>query len=153
MKKTALVEGVLLLIIGFGSCIEALRLTFYKDPRILYDPVGPGSYLLALSLCLIATGTYHIYTHRKERGSGMIVPREHRIRLLGIAGVFALYIFSLHFFGYFIPTILFFLFEFRIAGVKSWKQNIIISIIVSVCYDLVFIQYCSMVFPRNIFGF
>jgi len=153
MRKTVLLEGIFLLIIGFGSCIEALRLTIYKDPRTLYDPVGPGPYLLVLSLCLIATGSYHIYAHRKERGLGMKIPREHRIRLLAIVGVIALYIFSLHFLGYLIPTIIFFLLEFRIAGVKSWKLNIIISIIVSVCYDLVFIQYCSMVFPRGIFGF
>jgi putative tricarboxylic transport membrane protein len=63
----------------------------------------------------------------------------------------ALYILLIDIIGYLIATPLFFLMEFRLAGITSWRRNIILTVIVSAVYYFVFVEYCSMVFPRGIF--
>ncbi len=153
MQTKTLIETILLLIIGVGATAEGTRLIIYKDPHTLYDVIGPGYYIFVLSFGLIATGIWHVVAQRKELALGGIIPKGHGKRLLYIVGTAALYLFLINYLGYLLPTVLFFLMEFRLAGVKSWKANIIMTFICTATYYAVFIKYCSMVFPRGIFDF
>jgi hypothetical protein len=152
MRKNELFEGIVLLVIGLVGIIEGVRLVIYKDPNTLYDPIGPGYYVAFSSLFLIVTAFSYIIIHRNAISlEKKLVTKEQRVRLFSSIGVIALYLFLIHTVGYLLSTILFLITQFWISGVKSWKVNIIISIVVTACYYLVFIKYCSMVFPRGIF--
>jgi len=63
----------------------------------------------------------------------------------------ALYIFLIRIIGYLLATIIFFFLEFRIEGNKSWPLVIVLSLVLSVLYYFIFVQWCSLVFPRGIF--
>ncbi|MFX0198031.1 MAG: tripartite tricarboxylate transporter TctB family protein [Candidatus Hodarchaeota archaeon] len=156
MKRTVLIEGILFLLVGFVSMGEGLRLTIYKDPRVLYDLLGPGLYLFLLGFIMTATGVVHLFIHyRKERKDlsmeKVAVNKELRIRMISMIVVLAIYIILIRIVGYLFATAFFFFLEFRIVGFKSWPINIILSLILTAAYYIVFVQYCRVVFPRGVF--
>jgi hypothetical protein len=152
MTITVLIEGILIIVFGLISTAEGFRLIIDKDPYALYDSLGPGSYILVLGISLIILGIVHIMiNYRKlpkmesvEIGKGM------RIQMLSTVIVLAIYTYLIGIVGYLIATLIFFLSEFRILGIKSWRNNLILTLIFTVTYYAVFIEFCGMVFPRGI---
>jgi hypothetical protein len=153
MNITVLIEGALIFVVSLVGMAEGLRLIIYKDPYILYDPLGPGLYIIAISIGLLAIAVVHLFGHSKKLPTMERVPvdRKFRIRMISTVAVCALYIFLITIIGYLLATILFFFLVFRIEGIKSWPLTVVLSLVLSVLYDLVFVQYCRMVFPRGFF--
>jgi len=153
MNITVLIEGALIVVVSLVGMAEGLRLIIYKDPYILYDPLGPGLYIIAISIGLLAIAVVHLFGHSKKLPSMERVPvdRKFRIRMISTVAVCALYIFLITIIGYLLATILFFFLVFRIEGIKSWPFNVVLSLVLSVLYYLVFVQYCRMVLPRGFF--
>jgi putative tricarboxylic transport membrane protein len=153
MKRTVLIEGILLLVFSFVGLGEAIHLISDIDPHTVYDALGPGWYIFFLSLALMTTGAIHLIVHYRKgvAVAKEVVDKALRLRMIGMVLAMALYILLIDFIGYFVATPLFFLMEFRLAGITSWRRNIILTVIVSAAYYFVFVEYCSMVFPRGIF--
>jgi hypothetical protein len=152
MNRKVLLEGLFLLIISFVALAESVHLVYDIDPHAVYDTLGPGYYILFLSIALMVTGALHIVVNYKKgvARAKVEVDRTLRKRMIGVLLALALYTLTIDYFGYFIPTVVFFLLEFWIVGIKS-PQNIILSICLTVIYYVVFIKYCDMVFPTGIF--
>ncbi len=155
MKRRVWIEGFILIGISIVSLIESLRLIIYKDPLTLYDLLGPGYYLLAISLGTMAAGIAYIITHLIESPKSIEkkeASKEMRFRLWGSFAALGLYLILSSFLGYLVSTSIFFVLEFWVIGIKSWFFNIILSIICSLAYWFVFAKYCSMVFPKGFLG-
>lgn len=150
VRTRVMTEGLLLFLIGVGGIAEGYRLVVFKDPQTLYDVLGPGYYIVVVSLAMVATAIAHLAIHLKdpETTAGKVDKKE-RMRLFYMIGSLVLYLILLNFLGYFLSTFIFFLLEFWLLGFK-WKTNIILTFVVTIIYYLVFIEYCSMVFPRGI---
>jgi putative tricarboxylic transport membrane protein len=153
LKKTVLIEGIFLLVISFVGVGESIRLISDIDPHTVYDALGPGYYILFLSLALTATGALHLIVNygKGVATEKVVVDKAMRMKTIYMVLTMALYILLIDIVGYFFSTPLFFLMEFRLAGVTSWRRNIILTVIVSAVYYFVFVEYCDMVFPRGIF--
>ena len=153
MNLKILIEGILVLVFSLVTLVEGLRLIIYKDPHMLYDPLGPGFYILVLSLGLLAVGIVHlIANYRKPAGARKgAASKKRRVQLFSSIGILALYILLVHFVGYLVATLTFFLLELKVSGVKSWRNNIILTLILTIIYYVVFVKFCGMVFPKGIF--
>lgn len=152
MKKAVLIEGAMLIALSLGAMTEGYRLVVDKDPNALYDVLGPGYYIFVLSFVLLATGIAHMVVAREKAAAPPApVTREMRVRLFGAIGAIVLYLFLISIIGYPPATVLFFLIQFRIVGIMSWKVNLALSLIITACYYFIFQEYCGMVFPRGIF--
>jgi hypothetical protein len=153
MRIAVLAEGALLVVVSLMGIVEGLRLVIYKDPFTLYDPLGPGLYIVAIGIGLMAIGAVHLLVHSKKLPTmeRVLVDRKLRIRMISTVGVCAIYIFLISITGYLLATILFFFLEFRVQGIKSWPFVIVLSLVLSALYYFIFVHYCSMVFPRGIF--
>jgi len=159
MVKTRFrIEGVVVLMIGLVGLVEGLRLVNKVDPDAISDVLGPGYYILFLGLVLAAAGMVHFLRipgrrfdakSESSRPEGD-VQKTTRVVFYMIATLLV-YIVLIYLFGYPGPTFLFFLIEFRLAGVKSWKMNILATTLVTVAFYLIFVQYCRMVFPEGFF--
>ncbi len=152
MNLKVLVEGILVLIFALVTMVEGLRLILSKDPNLLYDPLGPGIYVLVLGLGLTAISFAHFVTGRrglpgKER---VAASKEMRVKLYSSIGILALYILLVHFVGYLIATLLFFFLELKISGVKPWRNHIILTLILTILYYVIFVRVCGMVFPEGL---
>lgn len=151
------IEGLVLLVIGLIGLVEGLRLIDRIDPDAITDVLGPGYYIFSLGLILMVTGiAYFLTSYRnifKLKRNGL--NREMEIQKINKAvfymiGVFLIYIILIDMFGYLGPSFFFFLLEFRLAGVKSWKRNVLLTLIVTAVFYFVFVQYCRIVFPHGV---
>ncbi len=152
VNRKALIEAMMMVALGLVTMAEALRLIIYKDPYALYDPIGPGSYILVLSVGLLSVGAFHFATNCR-RGVVANVPERGRgvKQLLSSIIILALYLLLINFTGYLVATLLFFLLQFRVTGVKSWRTNIILTLLFTAVYYVIFVRLCEMVFPTGIF--
>jgi len=149
-NKAVWLEGLVLVTIGLVSAAESIRLVAYKDPHMQVDWLGPGYYLLAISVCLLVTAIVYIYNHRKEPAAAeKKISKEMRIRLIGSFVTCAIYLVLIEVIGYLIGTMIFFAAMFKIVGIRSWAYNVVLSIAFSVVYYVVFVAYFGMVFPKG----
>jgi hypothetical protein len=157
MKMMGWIEGVVLLVIGLISLVEGLRLISRIDLHAITDVLGPGYYIFSLGLILMVTGIAYFATRyrnifkTKKDGlnSEVGIQKINKVVFYMIA-VFIIYIILIDIFGYVVPTFFFFLLEFKLAGVKSWKINVILTLLVTSVFYLIFIQYCRIVFPHGL---
>ena len=155
-NKQLLTEGILILFISLISIVEGVKLVFYKDPRIFYDPVGPGLYILLLAIFLVTTSVAQFIISYKKPPSikkDVVVNKEMRIRMISTVVNCAIYLLLISNLGYLIASLIFFLLQFRIQGIKSWLFNLILTFVITITYYFVFVKYCSLIFPRGILEF
>jgi hypothetical protein len=152
------IEGITLIATGIIAVAEGLRLTKKVDPDAVTDILGPGYYIFFLGLILAIIGVTYLTVHYKEafykrKGSlyGRIKEKRGISTVFYMTLVFVFYLISIHIAGYLVPTLIFFFLEFRLAGVKSWKRNIILTLVITAVFYLIFIRYCRIVFPQGVF--
>jgi hypothetical protein len=152
MRRAAIIEGIVLIVLGLIGAVEAIRLIIDKASQTVQDVLGAGPYVLVVSIPLIVVGLLHVFSHRRiPRGEGeATVNREMRMRILLMTGTCALYILLISVVGYLLATFLFFLLEFKVVGVKSWRTNLIVTASMGAAYYIVFIKLCDLIFPRGI---
>jgi len=102
---------------------------------------------------LMAIGVLHlVYNYRKLSAVEEVpVDRKMRIRMISSILTCAIYIFLMSIVGYLLATLVYFLMEFRVEGVKSWRLVVVLSLVLSAAYYVIFVQLCEMMFPRGIF--
>lgn len=151
-KTAVLVEGILLIAISVVTMAEGLRLVIYKEPNTLYDPLGPGYYALAVSVCLLAVSVAYLVTHFRNPPQIEMVPvdRRMRIKLVSTIAACGIYVVLIGIIGYLLATIVFFFLEFRVEGFRSWVSVVIMSLVLSGLYYLVFVRLCHMVLPAGV---
>ncbi len=72
-----------------------------------------------------------------------------RIKMMSMVAILGIYIFTLDMVGYLAASFLFFLLEFRVVGIKSWRINAILSLGLSAIYYIVFVVLCDVMFPSG----
>jgi len=152
MNRVVLIEGILVIAFSLVTMAEGLRLIIYKDPFILYDPFGPGSYVLVLSIGMMIVGIVHLIRNLRKLPDVEKVKesREMRMQLFGSIIVLVLYIFLIQIVGYVAATLVFCLLEFRVAGISSWRINLFAALILAGAYYVIFIELCGMLLPKGI---
>ncbi len=152
MKKEVIIEGILLLVISSVAIGEGLRLLIHKEPYTLYDPLGPGLYAIAIGIGLMVLGLVHLFINSRKPVSmgGVAGDKKMKIKFVSTVMACVIYIFLMSITGYLIATLVFFLIELRIEGFRSWLFIIILSLVLSGLYYLIFIQICNVVMPRGI---
>lgn len=151
INTTVLFEGMLLLIIGFASIIEGVRLVnMGKDYS--HDIFGPGRYLFGIGLVLIILGLTYLILQRgkKLEGEKLFPKKETRIKMLGMIIAMPVYTLLIPIIGYFFATGIFFIIMHRVVGFRSWLINSGLSIGISFCFYVVFVLWLSMIFPQGL---
>lgn len=157
MKIKVLMEGILLLVIGLICLAEGLHLVNNVDPDAVKDVVGPGYYILSVSIILMVIGIVYLLMNRRILVKKVTLSKEQATKkismiVIHMTVVLLIYIVLIYIFGYLFSTLVFFFLEFRLAGVKSFKSNVVLAVAVSAVFYFVFIQYCNLVFPHGLFS-
>lgn len=154
MARAVLIEGAVLLIVGFVGLIEGLRMYLGRDPHVIIDMVGPDGFLVVVSVALIITGLLHLLVNSRKKlvANWITADREMTMKAVGLAIILGFYILSISIVGFLISSIVFFLLAFRVAGVKSWPVNIFVTLALTGGFYIIFVRYCGMIFPRGIFS-
>ncbi len=152
-RRHIVIEGVVLLAFGAAAAVEGLRLIIYKDPYVVYDPLGAGFYILALSIGVLLAGAVHVVsTYRAAKPALPRQPTAHgqKRHVPASVGIMALYVVLINLAGYLIATLVFCLLQFRISGVRQWRTNALLTIVFTALYYVVFVTLCDMIFPRGL---
>jgi hypothetical protein len=153
MNRKVLVEGIIFLGLSSLSVIEGLRMIYQQDSLKVLEMFGPDAYILSLGIILLVLGVIHIAVHYREAGPAKEVKTDVEMRWKAVKLITAVLIYAalIHAAGYALATPIFFSAAFRIVGVKSWPLNLILSLVLSAVFYMVFVVYCNMTFPRGIF--
>src|ERR1700741_3667136 len=120
-NRTAVIEGLLVLVLSLVGLGVGFRLFLGVDPHAVPDKLGPGYYIVLVSLALVVTSaTYLVTNYRKEEVGAVVeavVNKELRWRVIYMVLAMVLYIVLLDIVGYAISTAVFFLMQFRIVGI------------------------------------
>jgi hypothetical protein len=155
MNRTLLGEGVVLFLISLGGIVGGLSQYLNRDARTQSSVIAPGTYVLALSVALALTAVVYVcLSARRASRSATVVPPQRQAPWINaivvkMVGAFAVYAYLIEVVGYLVPTLVFLLVEFRLLGVKSWKTNIALTVIVTGVFYIVFIKYCEMILPQG----
>ncbi len=151
LNRTVLVEGMLLLIMGFGSMVEGIRLNAMERVQLL-DVLGPGRYNVVLGLVLVILALIYIISHLRKNldKKESMIKHGMKTKMFSMIIVLAVYIFLMDIVGYPFATVLFLLMVFRIAGYRSWLAIGGFSISLSISSYLIFVYWLQMVFPKGI---
>ncbi len=151
MKRTIVVEALIVWFVGVVSMIEGLRLVIFKDPNVLYDLLGPGYFVLLISVSLMAVGAVHLRSgYRTSEGGKTPIPdRDAVITVCRVILVTAAYISLISIVGYIIASLCFFSAQLWVFGVRSWKTNIALAMLLAVVYNVVFVNLCGLILPRH----
>jgi hypothetical protein len=153
INRKTMIEAMIIIAFGLVAMVEGLRLVIYKDPYVFYDPVGPGFYVLALSVGLLIVGAIHLVVNYRKVGVVAHTAGSREMRqLFSSIIILVLYLLLISFAGYLVATLLFFLLQFRVTGVTSWRTNVILTLLFTAIYYVIFVRLCEMVFPVGILG-
>jgi hypothetical protein len=152
MNRTIVIEGMILILISLVGIGEGFRLIYQKDLQAIPDVIGPGYYVLFISLALMVTGLLHLMFSRRKEPDAKRTPvrKEMRMKMFGMVAVLVLFIILIYGVGYLTASAIFFLLQFRIVGIKSWATNVVLTSIITGLYYVVFVHYCNMIFPPGI---
>lgn len=138
-------EGLVLTMIGIVGIVEGLglnRLSAEAD-----DAFGPGWYLIALSLVLIACGLGYLFStfrgrdQKTESAFSWDGPATFAIVAMIISCALLPYI------GYFISTAAFIFVGTRLFGEQSWVRSILVAGISGTVFWLVFVSLAKIPMP------
>src|SRR4030043_1657789 len=95
MRIAILTERALPVVVSLVGLTEGLRLVIYKDPYILYCALGPGFYIIAISIGLMVIGIAHLLGRSKGflQVEGMPVDKRMRIRMMSTVAAFVFFFF------------------------------------------------------------
>jgi putative tricarboxylic transport membrane protein len=153
MRARVFFEGIIFPVVGLTGLYEGIRLVRIRDVTVIQDFLGPGGYVIIISLALIIAGVAHIIINYKEdidKGK-VIVSKGEKSTLRMVASIFVslvVYCLLINFIGYLLSSLIFFLLMFQIFGFK-WFMNAILSVGLSIVFYLIFEYFLTMSFPRG----
>jgi hypothetical protein len=112
------------------------------------DPLGPGWYLLFISLALWVCGLAYLVAGLKKRSE--TVRGRFSIRLgpvLQCSILLVLYCLLMVTLGYLVSTLLFFLTAIPIFGMKSWKRDVAMSLAFTAAFYFIFSYLAGLTLP------
>jgi putative tricarboxylic transport membrane protein len=144
-------EVLILFAVGAYSIADGIRLVVAQKLK-LYDVLGPGWYNIGMgALLFIAGAAYLISRLRGSRAQEQIaeLSAENRMQMIYmIVSLFA-YAVLIELVGYLAASLVFFAVILQIAGIKSWRNSILIGVIMTIAYYFVFARWLDVIFPRG----
>ena len=144
------IGGGVILGLGVMGLLEAWRLITERDPTVLYDPLGPGWYIMVVAGGAVLAGSTYLVAHLWGRQEETEIVEPVGFRLVATIGLSFLYAGSIYVFGYFISTILFLTLQYRVLGIESWVKAVPLGVLTASVLWLVFVHYSDMIFPPGI---
>jgi hypothetical protein len=138
-----------LAVLSLVGVIHGILLIVFPDPIALYDEIGPGRFLVAISGFLLVAVT--LYFARAKRSHDLVEGRQPgaagALRVMAALGV---YVVLLDLMGFLFSTFGFLLILFSCLRSVSWRRNLLAAFLYSLVLYLVFVHAFNMELPRGL---
>jgi hypothetical protein len=153
MNRVVLIEAISVVVFGLVCMTEGLRMVIFRDPYILYDPLGPGLYIFVLSIGIVTGGVVYFLQNyaRTPQVEYIEGNKKNGMQVLSAVTVLVIYNLVIVFVGYLSATVVFYFLGLRVSGVKSWRSSLILAVVFTTLHYIVFVRFAKIVFPKGIF--
>ena len=121
----------------------------FMDPRSF--PYLVSGFIGLLGIAMLFTSYRNPTPHREKPGTTLLL--DAKLRVLGVLGISALYLWLITLFGYLLPTFLGSFLLLRIFGERRWWLIVLISAGSATSLYLVFGRIFHMMMPRGSIDF
>jgi hypothetical protein len=144
--KSLLLEVLVLMAIASGGIMEGAKLL--KVPLSVYDPLGPGGYILLISILLLMCTIIQLAINVKRRTLTTGMSFSLHCGPAGLAvGLLFLYAITSSFVGYFVGSALFFVLVQQVFGERSWPRSSMLGLAFTIAFYLVFSYIAGVPLP------
>ncbi len=150
MRKSTIGIGAFFLGLSALVFIESLRVKSQLGAADFRTPLRPDTYLTMLGIVIAVVSFLYLvkegfleYEGIKRSGSGL---RDAVLTMVMFIG----HILVMGWVGYAVSTFLFYLFFLRVVGRYSYLATLAISVVVTACYELVFVKWANIAVPVGI---
>ncbi len=146
MSSALALESFVLLGLAVLGIWEGVRLTTVV--LVSSEPVGPGWYLLFLSLLLFASAAAYIVRRVRTGGdTGRLSLSVLRGPAAQATAFLVLYAIAIQIVGYAVSTALFFILTLHSFGVKSWIKSAVIGVALALAFQYGFSDLAGIPLP------
>jgi putative tricarboxylic transport membrane protein len=145
--RRRLIELVVLAGISLLGGIHGVLLIAYPDPVALYDEIGPGRFLVAVSGLLLVVAMLYVVRMRARADS--LASQPEAARAVRVVAVLALYAVLLDLVGFLLATFGFLLALFACLRCSSWRRSLLTALAYSLVLYLLFVHALEMELPRG----
>ncbi len=150
MKKRFTGENAVNLFLFFISVFYlTYSVTHYKLGTIRMPKEGFMPLLLGIGMTVVS-GVLMIQSFAGKGDAKNVKISISWLRFAALAAVSFLYALTLQTVGYLIGSFLFLLLVFKIAGLKGWVKPIVISLICSICFYVIFRMALGVMLPKGV---
>jgi hypothetical protein len=158
VKRTLIAECTVLIAIAAIGLWGGIDSFLRSDARTQSSMIKPGMYVAVLSVALIVTALVYGYlAWRRVRAApapAAAASDAHAPKgaVWPVYAAIVGYSVLIPVLGYPIATVLFLVAAFRLLGVQSWPRNVVLSLVVTAVFYVLFVHYAEMIFPRGVFA-
>lgn len=146
-----LLDGLIFIGLSLLCAVEGLRLYLAPRPDGPSQALAPGLYILILGGILFVTGVSHLLSRSAsdDEEDAAAAPPPARLRVAAISALLAAYILFTDWLGYLAASLVFFVGTLWAFGVRDWRTNIVLSVVLTAACYLTFVHLLGVVFPRT----
>ncbi|ESR23782.1 tripartite tricarboxylate transporter TctB family protein [Lutibaculum baratangense] len=150
LRRSRSWTGLVFVALGVIGLWDGYRLATALRTTVSFDQVGPGGYLIGISLGLVLAGLAAILVEwRYGIGEARQAEPGLRWRMPVLAAAFALYGVLMTTGGYPVATFAFFMVAYAVTGVRPWHRVLLAAFLSFVALQLVFIVFADMPLPMG----
>jgi hypothetical protein len=154
MKKTPVITAILFLGISLLAFIESSGMKKHLSLADQFTPLSPDKYLKILGamiafVTILYLGKEIFFTRHPATQVSQIKFHD----VLAALGIFIGYVAVTPWLGYILGTFLFYFLFLRFVGRYSYPKTLMISIIITLCLELIFAKALQIVVPTGILEF
>jgi hypothetical protein len=158
MRIRIIIETFIVFALGVFSIFDGIRLILGGKLR-LYDVLGPGNYNMGLGSLLVIVAIIYLALNLKNiRSKNIQIIEEvkenvetYKLKVVLMIACLVLYSITLNLFGLFLSSLIFFILMLKIAGLKSWRNSLIVGFIIASAFFIVFNKWLNVFFPEGKF--
>jgi hypothetical protein len=156
--RAGLIESLVVMAaagIGLG---DAWRLSgALRAGGTFHSAMGPDTYLATVSATLLLCGVWNLVGTRRDKetpgahgaeDSGGLAGQVLRVVVLLIA-----YVAAFPILGYLLATLIFFPVAFFIFGVRPWTKSLVIGVVVTAVFFILFAYFAELPLPKGVLDF
>ena len=156
--RPGVIESVVVMAVAAGGLRDAWRLSgVLREGGAFHSAMGPDTYLAVVSATLLLCGVWNLIRTRREDGVRRAAEEAEPGGRLGpvarVALVMLAYVATFPILGYLLATLIFFPVAFFVFGVRPWKKSLIVGVVVTAVFYVLFAHFAELPLPKGLLDF
>ena len=156
--RAGVIESLVVVAVSGIGLRDAWRLSgALRGGGAFHGLMGPDTYLAVVSTLLLLCGVWSLIGARRDGGPPRPAGRSESGSRIGpvarVALLIAAYVAAFPTLGYLLATLIFFPATFFAFGVRPWRKSLIIGVVVTAVFYVLFAHFAELPLPKGLLDF